>query len=89
MIIVDDLKRRPWRFKMACHCGSTLPGIVGQAELLNFVSCELGLRPDYLQRSRRGLVHIDLTEGKRRLAIKHGARPISCKEFIRLSRGFT
>ncbi len=83
MIIVDELKRRPWRFKLACHCASTRPGIIGKTELLNFVSCQLNIKPGYLHCSRRGLVHIDLTEGKRHLAIKRGAKAVTCKEFIR------
>lgn len=82
MIIVDELKRRPWRFKMACHCGSTRRGLSGVQELLSFAVNELGLKPDYLQYSRSGKYHVDLTESKRRLAIKHGAKAVTCKGFI-------
>lgn len=84
MIIVDELKRRPWRFKMACHCASTKYGLAGVQELLSFATNDLGLKPDYLQCSRRRIYHFDLNEGKRLLAIKHGAEPVSCKEFVRL-----
>lgn len=42
------------------------------AQLVEFAR-KIGMRPEWLQRSRRGLVHFDLTPGRRAKAIAAGA----------------
>jgi hypothetical protein len=42
-------------------------------ELISFAE-QLGLREEYIQESRNGTLHFDLTKNKRFLAIKLGAK---------------
>lgn len=48
------------------------------AELLDFAVLSLGLKVAYLQNTK--IVHYDLTKGKRRLAIRLGAKEKECYE---------
>lgn len=64
-VYVDD-PVFPWRGKMWCHmCAST------EAELHEFAS-RLGLRRSWFQGD-----HYDITESKRRLAVRLGAEEVS------------
>jgi hypothetical protein len=87
MIYVDDLKRCPpvdetggrWRFKNYCRlwCSDT-----GTLHL--FAGNLLNLKPEYFQNTPR-FPHYDLTAAKRRLAIKHGAKPVTSAELVKLA----
>lgn len=41
---------------------------------------DLGLKPEWRQRSRRGVIHYDVCESKRKKAIGLGAVPVSSRE---------
>jgi hypothetical protein len=74
MIYVDRLQRtrRPpkqaWSYYNFCHLTADT-----KEELISFAE-QLGLREEYIQVSRNGTLHFDLTKNKRFLAIKFGAK---------------
>jgi len=74
MVYVDRLQRtrRPpkqaWLYYTFCHLTADT-----KEELISFAE-QLGLREEYIQESRNGTLHFDLTKNKRKLAIKLGAK---------------
>lgn len=71
-IYVDPLRNngtsKTWRYTHNCHMFSDE---LDHAELLAFAS-RLGLKAAWLQKPGPN-AHFDLTESKRKLAVKHGA----------------
>jgi len=59
------LRNARWRHDESCHLLAD-----SEEELVSFAS-RIGLRPSWVQRGK--LVHFDLTEGKRRVAVASGA----------------
>lgn len=55
------------------------------ADLLAFGG-RIGLLPEWIQRSRRGLVHFDLTPGRRVKAIAAGALPLGRRDAVENQR---
>jgi hypothetical protein len=54
----------------------------GERELMDF-AMRLNLRPEWVQRSAGSLVHFDLTESRRALAIRYGAVEQSARHMVR------
>ena len=86
MIVVDPLfstapftnasTPRCFRNTRAAHMMSTSPGDKGFRELVSFAR-RLGLKPSWIQYPGTRRQHLDLTEGKRRLAVALGAGEVS------------
>lgn len=53
------------------------------SELREFAH-RIGLKDDWLQRSRSGIPHYDLSPGYRTRAVRAGAKPVSRREGARL-----
>ncbi len=51
-------------------------------ELLD-IALKIGMKPEWLQQSRRGFIHFDLTSSRRESAIKKGAVEITWKEYLK------
>jgi len=92
MVYVDWLMNHGWRLYSkvvkSCHLYAD-----SKKELIAFAK-ELGLKKRWIQRSRKGVLHYDLTESKRDQAIRLGAHVISSpKEWLdiqkRLQEGIT
>ena len=95
MIYVDELERCPpcdprggrWRFKNYCRLWA--PDV---DQLHQFAQNLLDLKPEYFQNIppstfvEKGFPHYDLTAAKRRLARKHGAKPVTSAEMVTLAR---
>lgn len=77
-VYVDDLqptlKNQQWKYNKGCHLFAD-----SEYELLKFAD-KMGLKRSWIQRNKR-LIHFDLTENMRKLAIKMGAMPVD-REFI-------
>jgi len=53
-------------------------------EELDVMAVKIGINTRHKQTSRiTGIIHYDLTEGKRRIAIEHGSIPISTRDIIK------
>jgi len=84
MVYVDPLFNTEgwsdaWPYKQACHCFADGVGTpTGNAieELHDFCVNKLHLKRAWFQ-DKRFFPHYDLTSGRRRLAIKLGAKPVS------------
>lgn len=79
MIYVDWLCNHGWKFRgkniLSCHLyGDT------QDELINFGN-EIGLKISWLQTTRTGLSHFDLTAGMRKKAVLHGTQELTKQNF--------
>jgi hypothetical protein len=82
MIVYDTPRRTTYRhFRSTAHCGSTLPGAEGTAELLAF-GRQIGLREAWLQRRGDAAEHFDLFDGRIAAATEAGAEQITPREFI-------
>jgi hypothetical protein len=70
-VYVDDLRAAPrsvrWPYDRACHL------VADSAEELHVFAARLGLRRQWAQKSRRGLLHYDLTSGMQIKARRMGA----------------
>lgn len=78
MVYVDEmaptLPGRRWRFAEACHLVAD-----SEPELMAFAR-RLRCHPSWVQRSRAGLVHFDLTRPMRERAVRLGAEQVGrCK----------
>lgn len=74
-VYVDPLFNYGWRLGPSCHLfGDTA------VELVDFAVGELGMAPRWIQKSRNGLLHFDLTESKRKAAVKKGAIELGINE---------
>lgn len=80
MVYVDPIVNwggsRTFRWKNSCHMyADTL-------EELNAMADKIGVKRSWIQDNRPGrLVHYDLVESKRKLAVKHGAVEHDIAEF--------
>jgi len=63
MIYLDSLRTANWKYKKSCHLTAD-----SDEELLSFAK-QLGLKETWLQTSRSGVKHFDLTEGMRKKAL--------------------
>lgn len=64
-----------WRFRFACHL------VADSLEELHAFAARLGLRRSWFQ-DRQDLPHYDITQNKRRVALKLGAQEISHRELV-------
>jgi hypothetical protein len=73
MIYVDRIQRTKYNPKTAINfysfCHLTADNL---DELIEFAE-KIGLKREWLQESRNGTPHFDLTLNKRKLALRHGA----------------
>ena len=71
-IFVDSLMDHGWFLRgkptKNCHMWSDK-----SPEDLTEFGLKIGMHPEWLQKSRTGLIHLDLNSAKRKLAIKNGA----------------
>jgi hypothetical protein len=83
MLYVDGLCNHGWFLKgkhvLSCHLYSD----GGNAELISFAE-GIGLKRQYMQRSRKGIAHFDLVESKRKRAVSRGAKEVTREEFVAL-----
>ena len=70
------LRSRKWKYSMSCHL------VADTEEELDRMAKSLGLKRSWRQELRRGMMHYDLTENKRKLAIRCGAIPLPRREFV-------
>ena len=81
MIYVDSLKNNGWvlrgRHIKNCHLYGD-----SNEELINFAE-KIGLNKEWMQKSRSGIRHFDITAKFRKKAIEIGAVEIRGKEFIK------
>ena len=89
MLFVDGLQRTPettptvkWRFARFCHLVSD----TSLEELVGF-GRRLGLKPEWLQYSKGGVPHFDLTSSLRETAVKAGATELVPHSFKEKMRG--
>jgi len=73
MIYVDSLINWGWRLGKSCHLIAD-----SEEELVEF-AVKIGLKPEWIQ--RKGATHFDLTQSKRKLAVKNGAQELGWKQF--------
>lgn len=85
MIYVDPLvvwggsnAPRCFRFKLSCHM------YADDVRELHRLAKKIGLKRDWFQDAR--LKHYDLTENKRKLAMKHGAKEKSFRHMVKYMR---
>lgn len=80
MVYVDRLRattpKPGWRFSSSCHL------IADSNNELDRFAIQIGLRVQWRQTSISGVVHYDLTELRRRLAVRRGAVELSNRDFI-------
>jgi len=72
--LFDTRPTPQWRYTQACHL------YADELEELLSMASAIGLPPRYLQHSRAGRAHFDLTANKRRAAIAGGAVPHSRRQ---------
>ena len=84
MIFVDAMQPTPpgtdmkqWKYAKFCHLVSDADDV---QELIRFGK-RLKLKKEWLQWSRSGVPHFDLTESKRTLAVRSGATELSPSAF--------
>jgi hypothetical protein len=53
---------------------------------LNVMADRIGVARKWLQKSRAGVVHYDICQSKRTLAIRQGAIEVDRREFVKLTR---
>jgi hypothetical protein len=70
----DNGQSATWRYTSRCHM------IADSLEELNAMADAIGLKREWFQSSV--LPHYDLTASKRRMAVQHGAIPISWRELV-------
>jgi hypothetical protein len=78
MIYVDSLCNHGWKYGHSCHLFADTP-----EELHDFAK-KIGLKKDWAQKSRSGILHYDLTANKRVLAVKNNAKELTRIEFKNL-----
>lgn len=82
MIVLDT--PRPCRFhhyRQTAHLASTIFGVAGTEELLEF-GRRIGLEPRWLQRRGEPTEHFDLFDGRIEAAVVAGAELVSSRDFI-------
>ena len=67
MVYVDQLIDYGWKLGPSCHL------LADTEDELHSFAKRLGLKRQWVQRSRRGIIHYDLNCGKRSLALDLGA----------------
>ena len=77
MFYVDPLCNNGWRLGMNCHLWTD-----GSVKELQDFAESIGLKTRWMQVSKIGLVHFDLTASKRKLAIEKGAKELTRKEAV-------
>ena len=75
-VYVDNMEAPLGRMVM-CHMVADTP-----EELLSMAK-RLGLRPEWFQ-DKPGHPHYDISKGKRRLAVKYGAVPVTMRELAKM-----
>ena len=76
----DAAKSKKWLYKESCHL---IADSIGE---LHEFAMWLGLKPSWFQNHPR-LPHYDLTQNKRRLAVKKGAIEITTFELVSIMKG--
>lgn len=84
-VYVDDLVNNLWKLRgkyvKNCHMWSD----ENKEELLDFAK-KIGLKKEWIQISRSGLIHFDLVTKKRERAIERGAIPLNRLEAKNMKR---
>lgn len=78
-VYVDDKQIPYGRMKM-CHVGAD-----SKEELLEMMT-KIGIDHKYIQQEGNWREHFDISQAKKKLAVKFGAIEVSSKELIRLLR---
>lgn len=82
MIYVDPLMKHGWILRgkpvKSCHLFSD-----DRIELARFIE-KIGVKSYWRHCTKRGFFHFDLTAGKRRLAVKNGAKELSRREAVKI-----
>lgn len=78
MTYVDKEKNRFGRMLM-CHM------VADTEDELNRMADLIGVARKWLQRSRLGVLHYDICQSKRALAVRHGAVEVGRREFVELT----
>ncbi len=85
MVYVDEMVNNLWKLRgkivKNCHMWSDK----STAELVDFAE-RIGLKKNWIQRSRRGIVHFDLVERLRKKAVQSGATPLKNREAYEMWR---
>lgn len=75
MIYVDFLIDYGWKLGPSCHLFSD-----ESVDELNQFAVSIGLKTSWLQKSKGGLTHYDLTKSRRIAAIKKGAIDVQTRK---------
>ena len=84
MIYVSELlpavKNKNWKWDTYAYLMADT-----EEELIRFATHKLGLREEWIQRTKRGsfYTHFDITENKRNQAIRLGAKQIKIQQYLR------
>ena len=76
MIYVDFLVDNGWKLGPNCHLFADT-----KDELITF-AMSIGLKEQWIQTSKNGWIHFDLTENKRKIAIKTGAKEFKTRKEV-------
>lgn len=66
-VYVDFIVNYGWKLGPSCHM------VADTVEELNALAKRIGLKPEWIQKSASEVIHYDLVESKRKLAVKYGA----------------
>ena len=85
-VYIDPLfntpRSRNWRYSSACHMFT-----YDDVEGLHVLAARIGLKRSWFQNKKgRDFPHYDLTENKRREAVKNGAIEITRRQFSEMRR---
>lgn len=84
-IYVDEMVNNLWKIRgrivKNCHMWSDKD----TEELLEFAE-RIGLKRKWLQTSRKGLIHFDLVESRRKRALELGAIPLTNREVYEMRK---
>jgi len=74
------MKTKGWRWSHSCHLVAD-----NRDELVRFAK-KIGMKPEWIQCSRSGLVHFDLTPTRREVAIRQGAIEVTGRFLVEKMR---
>lgn len=88
MVYVDQLRDFGWKLRgqwiTSCHL-FTDPG---NEDELHELAARIGMKREWLQHSRMGIPHYDLTLNKREQALKAGAQAVSTRFMVEMMQRY-
>ena len=78
-VYVDEIFNYGWKLGPSCHLYADTA-----AELVNFAVGKMRMEPRWMQKSKKGVLHFDLTVRRRAEAVKLGAIEIGHEEALKI-----